>query len=547
MGLDDNSREMMINGIKAFAERNLPEDYLLELDKKGQEIPLEKIREMYDPTKLGINLLMIPTEFGGIGASSFDMYQICETLAGIDLGVATSVFATFLGMDPLRVGGTPDQKKKWFTRLAKERLLVAYGATEAEAGSDLGSIKTKARPVEKDGKITEYRITGNKQWISNGGTADLYLILAKDSKAYSWFIVEGDSKGIEFNRPEEKHGIRLADTTAFSLDDVKVPAENLVGLEEGHGLTQAQAVFGSTRVMVAAFGLGGGWAALSRAISYSQSRIQGGGPLSDKQGYTHKLIVPHAVRLEASRAYIEYVSEALDVKEEGLQTEGAIAKWSATEAGNAAADASIQALGGYGYVHEMVIEKIRRDVRITQIYEGTNEILEMTIARNRWQEHLKSRGKYYENMAEEADRVHSSEPGVGADTAANALRALGNIYEHCRVQKLTRNQHILFRLGELSSWAETAYMFSKKAAEENYSKAVRFDRETWQAMARVYARDSSIKIALDGIRYILGFGDGEPSLLRSQLNLDKIMIGQKGQKDDMDLVAEKLKGVFKMA
>lgn len=547
MGLDDNSREMMINGIKAFAERNLPEEYLLELDKSGEEIPLEKIKEMYDPTKLGINLLMIPAEFGGIGASSFDMYQICEVLAGIDLGVATSVFATFLGMDPLRVGGTPEQKKEWFTRLAQEGLLVAYGATEAEAGSDLGSLKTKALPVEKDGKIVSYRITGNKQWISNGGTADLLLILAKDSKAVSWFVVDRNSVGLEFNNPEEKHGIRLANTVAFSLDDVEVPAENLVGLEEGKGLTQAQAVFGSTRVMVAAFGLGCGWAALSRAVSYSQGRIQAGGPLSEKQGYTHKLIVPNAVWLEASRAYIEFVSKGLDETDHGLQTEGAIAKYSATEAGNAAADASIQALGGYGYVHEMVIEKIRRDVRITQIYEGTNEILEMTIARNRWQEHLKTRGKYYEDMAEEAQLVHEKHPDVGADTTALALRSLANIYEHCRVQKLTRNQHILFRLGELSAWAETAYIFAKKAAEDDYSKAVRFDGETWKTMSRVFARDSSIKIAMDGMKLISGFGEGESSLLRKQLNLDQIIGKQKGQKEDMDHIAVKLKDVFKMA
>ncbi|MEA3560022.1 MAG: acyl-CoA dehydrogenase family protein [Candidatus Thermoplasmatota archaeon] len=547
MGLDENSREMMISGIKAFAERNLPENYLLDLDRKGEEIPREKIKEMYDPTKLGINLLMIPAEFGGIGASSFDMYQICETLAGIDLGVATSVFATFLGMDPIRVGGTPDQKNKWFSKIAKEGLLVAYGATEAEAGSDLGSLKTKAVPVVEDDKVVSYKITGSKQWISNGGTADLYLILSKDPKGVSWFIVDGSSKGMEYNDPEVKHGIRLADTTAFSLDEVEVPAENLVGLEEGQGLTQAQAVFGSTRVMVAAFGLGCGWAALSRAVSYSQGRVQSGGPLSDKQGYTHKLIVPHAVRLEASRAYIEFVANGLDETENGLQTEGAIAKWSGSEAGNAAAEASIQALGGYGYVHEMVVEKIKRDVRITQIYEGTNEILEMTIARNRWQQHLKTRGGYYSEMAKEAEEVHRKDPNVGADTASFALGALANIYEHCRVQKLTRNQHILFRLGELSAWTESAYIFGKKAAEEKYSKAVRFDRDTWHAMARIYARDSSLKTVLDGIKLILGYGDGDPALLRSQLNLDRIMAGQKGQKEDMDLVAEKLKGVFKMS
>ena len=150
-------------------------------------------------------------------------------------------------------------------------------------------------------------------------------------------------------------------------------------------------MFGYTRLMVAAFGLGAGWAALDRAIPYSAERIQAGGPLSEKQGYTHKLIVPHAVRLEAARAYIEETAERIDRGDDGtLNTEGAIAKYLATEAGNAAADAAIQALGGYGYTHEYMVEKIKRDVRITTIYEGTSEIMEMTISRDRWQQHLKT-------------------------------------------------------------------------------------------------------------------------------------------------------------
>jgi alkylation response protein AidB-like acyl-CoA dehydrogenase len=546
-GLDDDSREMMVNGIRMFAERNMPIEYLLELDKKGEDISKEKIVEMYDPTKLGINLLLIPPEFGGIGASNFDMYQVCETLASIDLGVATSVFATFLGIDPLRVGGTPEQKEKWLKRIANEGLLVAYGATEAEAGSDLGALKTKAVPVEEDGKVVGYKLTGSKQWISNGGTADVYMILAKDTKAVGWFIMERGSEGLEFNNPEEKHGIRLANTVAFSMDEVFVPADNLVGLVEGEGLTQAQAVFGNTRLMVAAFGLGCGWDALGRAVSYSQGRIQAGGPLSEKQGYTHKLIVPHAVRLEAARAYIEEIAHRLDSGGEGgLQTEGAIAKFAGSEAGNAAAEASIQALGGYGYVHEMVIEKIKRDVRITQIYEGTNEILEMTIARNRWQEHLKSRGEYFKDLAASMDDLHGKHPDVAADVIAEGLRALGEIFEICRVQKLTRNQHVLMRLGELAAFAETSMIFCKKAVEEKYSRAVKFDQETWKAMARIYAGTSAMKIAGDGAMIIMGYGEGSGSDLNGKLNMNRIIDGQKGRKEDSDLVAEKLKGVFKM-
>src|SRR6202008_3495737 len=145
---------------------------------------------------------------------------------------------------------------------------------------------------------------------------------------------------------------------------------------------------------------------------------------SEKQGYTHKLIVPNVARLEAARAYIEETAERIDAGEGTLNTEGAIAKYMATEAGNQAADASIQALGGYGYTHEYIVEKIKRDVRITTIYEGTSEIMEMTIARDRWQLHLKTRGQHYHDQAKKLEVLHSAHGDVGADTAALAVRAI---------------------------------------------------------------------------------------------------------------------------
>ena len=251
----------------------------------------------------------------------------------------------------------------------------------------------------KDGKIVGYKINGSKQWISNGGIADAYTILANTPAGPSWFIVEKGVPGFAHDEPEDKHGIRLSNTAALALNDVYVDADRLVGGVEGQGLLQAQMVFGYTRVMVAAFGLGAGWSALDRAIPYSTKRIQAGSPLSEKQGYTHKLIVPNVARLEAARSYIEETAERIDAGEGSLNTEGAIAKYMATEAGNLAADASIQALGGYGYTHEYMVEKISRDVRITRIYEGTSEIMEMTISRDRWQLHLKTRGQHYHEQA----------------------------------------------------------------------------------------------------------------------------------------------------
>ena len=256
----------------------------------------------------------------------------------------------------------------------------------------------------KDDKIIGYKISGLKQWISNGGIADAYTILANAPAGPSWFVVEKGAPGFTHDKPENKHGIRSSNTAALALDDVYVTPDRLIGGVEGQGLLQAQAVFGYTRLMVAAFGLGAGWAALDRAIPYSTKRIQAGAPLSEKQGYTHKLIVPNVARLEAARAYIEETAERIDAGEGSLNTEGAIAKYMATEAGNKAAEDSIQALGGYGYTHEYMVEKISRDVRITTIYEGTSEIMEMTISRDRWQLHLKTRGQHYHDLARESKR-----------------------------------------------------------------------------------------------------------------------------------------------
>src|SRR5215467_8645584 len=424
--------KMSVKSLKDFARKKLTDEELIALDARD-ECPLAIVHHMCSPDKLGIQLLFIPEEYGGFGGGAFDVYCICEEMARIDLGIATAVLATFLGSDPITVGATPEQKKKWLTKIAEEGVLFAYGATEPEAGSDLGALRTTADPVIKDGRTVGYKINGNKQWISNGGIADVYTVLANTPSGPSWFVVEKDTRGFTHDEPEDKHGIRLSNTAALAFNDVYVDADRLIGGVEGQGLNQAQAVFGYTRLMVAAFGLGAGWSALDRAIPYSTKRIQAGAPLSEKQGYTHKLIVSNVARLEAGRAYIEKTAERIDKNNEGsLNTEGAIAKYMATEAGNAAADASIQALGGYGYTHEYMVEKIKRDVRITTIYEGTSEIMEMTISRDRWQFHLKTRGQHYHQQARQCETLHERHPEVGAGIAALGLHALAEVMERAR-------------------------------------------------------------------------------------------------------------------
>jgi len=545
--ITNKTLKLSLKSLREFAKKRLPDETLIELDARD-ECPLEIVRHMCSPDKLGIQLLFIPEEFGGMGGGTFDVYCVCEEMARIDVGIATGVLATFLGSDPISVGATPEQKKLWLGRIAEEGLLFAYGATEPEAGSDLGALRTTAEPVSQDGRGVGYKITGNKQWISNGGIADAYTVLANTPSGPSWFIVEKGAKGFSHDKPEDKHGIRLSNTAALALDNVYVDADRLVGGVEGQGLNQAQAVFGYTRLMVAAFGLGAGWAALDRAIPYSTKRIQAGAPLSEKQGYTHKLIVPHVARLEAARASIEETAERIDAGEGSLNTEGAIAKYMATEAGNLAADASIQALGGYGYTHEYMVEKIKRDVRITTIYEGTSEIMEMTISRDRWQLHLKTRGQHYHEQARKFEVLHASHPNVGADSAALAFHALAEVMERSRVARLTRYQHILLRLGELIAYAECAGSLARRAsvlAENKLNEKAnrRFDATALAAVSRVFVREAALKVAEDGLRWVIGAGgvsDAELATFETTLGMPAIHRAQAGLISDMDYIADVL-------
>ncbi len=539
--IDSETLEMTLDAIREFVADALPDQKLLELDE-ADEFPHELVKQLLGDG-LGIQLVFIPMDFGGMGGGAFDVYRVCEQMARIDLGVATGVLATFLGSDPIRVGGTPEQQALWMGKLAEEGLLMAYGATEPAAGSDLGALKTHAEPVRENGEISGYKITGAKQWISNGGFADLYTVLAMAPGGPSWFVVEKGAEGLSHGQPEDKHGIRASNTAAVLLDDVFVPADRLLGLEEGQGLIQAQRVFGYTRLMVASFGLGCGWAALDRAIEYSLERKQAGSTLSEKQGYTHKLIVPHVIHLEAGRAYIEHTARRIDAGEGILNTEGAIAKYFSTEAGNTAAEAAIQAHGGYGYTKEYMVEKMKRDVRITTIYEGTSEIMEMTIGRDRWQEHLKTRGAYYHDRAAELEQLHAARPEVGADVSALASHALALILESCRVARLTRNQHVLFRLGELIASTECAGALSMRARDAiegslDEKADTRFSADALCAMARVMASDTAMKVALEGLKLVTGAQDDTPPGLADSLQLERIIRAQSGVIEDMNHIAD---------
>ena len=455
--------KLSLKSLRDFAKKRLPDQELIELDERD-ECPLEIVRHMCIPDKLGIQLLFIPEEYGGMGGGAFDVYCICEEMARIDLGVATSVFATFLGSDPITVGATPEQKKLWLSRIADEGLLFAYGATEPEAGSDLGALKTTAERVMEDGKIVGYKINGSKQWISNGGIADAYTILANTPAGPSWFIVEKGAKGFTHDKPEDKHGIRLSNTAALSLNDVYVDADRLVGGVEGQGLIQAQAVFGYTRLMVAAFGLGAGWAALDRAIPYSTKRIQAGAPLSEKQGYTHKLIVPHVVRLEAGRAYIEETAERIDAgrrQPEHRRRHRQVHVHRSRQRGGRSQHPGAGRLrlhprihGGEDQPRRSHHHHLRRHLRD---HGDDHQPRPLAVASEDARPALSRHAREMRSAARAPSRRGRGYGGAGP---ARAGRSDGEGARH----RLTRFQHILLRLGELIAYAECAASLARRAA-----------------------------------------------------------------------------------
>jgi alkylation response protein AidB-like acyl-CoA dehydrogenase len=531
--MDPEIFSMVMDTIDRLEKDKLPVETKLKLDHDG-EFPMELIRFMLGH-EIALHLIFIPEEYGGLGAGASEIAAVSERMAKMDLGVATSFLAICLGMDPIRVGATPEQKKKYIGKIADEGLIVAYAVTEPEAGSNVQSLKTKAERVFDDaGRITGYRLNGQKQFITNGGVADLYTILADTPEGPSFFIVEAGTEGLIPGKHEDKHGIRASDTCSLTLEDVFVPAENLVGEVEGRGLKEANKVFGYTRLMVATFGLGGGMASLERAIKYSKERVQFGTTLSEKQGYTHQLLVPNAVQLEAARAYVEEVALRLDSGEEDLQVEGSIAKYFATEAGDAMANDGIQAFGGYGYMREYEVEKIKRDIKILPIYEGTSEIQRNIISMFRMRNTVRSKGGFYEEMAEGLGRLPDDCAGP---LLASALLAMNKVILGARKHKLTKSQYVMFLLADMMTWCEVGDSLCRKAAayagEQNRSLIF------MKAAARLFARDAVGKVHQNGLKIIHGY-DQSIEDVEQTLNALNIGLALKGSIKDMDLVAGEL-------
>ena len=528
--LDQEDLEIILGTLKEFAEREMPLEKRLKWDREDV-CPSDVVRTMLSED-VGLHLVFIPAEYDGMGGGAYDVYRLSCEFAKIDLGVATSMLAVALGTDPIRVGCTHEQKQVWMTRIANEGLIVAYGVTEPEAGSNVENLKTKAdRICDAAGNVTHYKLNGVKQFISNGAIADLYTILAKTEGGPTFFVVERNTPGLSPGKQEEKHGIRLSNTSQVILEDVVIPAANIVGTKEGDGIKQSNEVFGFTRLMVAAFGLGCGLSALEKAIAYSKERKAFGTYLCEKQGYTHKLLVPHSVRLAAAQAYIEYVATLLDSSETDRQVEGSVAKLFATEAGNAAAEAAIQAFGGYGYCAEYEVEKIKRDTRILTIYEGTSEIQQNIIGVFRMRENVKAKGGFYNGLA---DRVAGLEKANG-HLVAKAARFLSECTIAAFHGKLTRQQHGVFELALAMADVETAVALCEAAALDGSDLKL--------AQARVWAAEVARGVPTRLLKLFAGAGlydTAKIAALTETADLPSVIAAQAGVVADMNLIARKI-------
>lgn len=514
--------DLIVDTLKDFTDRHAPLGLRLQWDE-SDTCPADVVRAMLGP-EVGLHLPFLPVEYGGMGGGAYDIYRLSCEFAQIDLGLATSMLAVALGTDPIRVGCTEPQQRRWLPRIAGEGLIVAYAVTEPEAGSNVQNVQTQARRItDADGTVTHYALTGVKQFISNGSIADLYTVLAKTPDGPSFFIVERNTPGLTPGKHETKHGIRLSDTAQVLFDEVIVPADQLVGEKEGEGLKQANEVFGFTRLMVAAFGLGAGIASLKKAIGYSKQRRQMGTLLCEKQGYTHKLLVPNSVRLAAARAYIEHVADLLDSGNTDRQVEGAIAKIFATEAGNIAADDAVQALGGYGYCVEFEVEKIRRDARILRIYEGTSEILQNIVGLHRMRESVRSKGRYYGELADKAEPFDHA----GGPAAALAARFLSTALDLLFREKLSRQQHALMECASAVVEVETAVALVLAAGMSGNALL--------EAQSRVYASDVALSVTT---RLLKLFTSAE--VLVPAADLPAVIALQSGRMADLDFIAREI-------
>jgi len=347
-----------------------------ELDE-SQEFPWDIVKVLADSNLFGI---YIEEQYGGTGGGVLDLCIAVEELSRVCGGISLCLAATALGTFPLILFGSEAQKKKYLPGIAAGKNIVAFALTEPNAGSDAGAIQTTAR---KDGD--SYVLNGTKQWITNGGEASVYTVVAMTDKARgsrgaSAFIVEKGTPGFDFGKKENKMGIRASATRELVFQDCRIPAENLLG-KEGQGFIVAMKTFDASRPGVAAQAVGIAQGALDEAVTYARQREQFGKPIISFQGIQF-MLADMATQTEAARALVYSVARAIDSGDKKVAKESAMAKLFASDVAMKVTVDAVQVLGGYGYMKEYPVEKMMRDAKITQIYEGTNQIQRTIIASN---------------------------------------------------------------------------------------------------------------------------------------------------------------------
>ncbi len=363
--------------VKDLARQIAEEKFLpirAEMDEKG-EFPEEMVKVLRESDMFGV---YIPEEYGGLGGGVTELCLAVEELSRVCGGMSLSLAATALATFPILISGSDDQKKQYLPKLASGENLAAFALTEPDAGSDAGATKTTAR---LDGD--HYILNGAKCFITNGGVADVIIVIAmtdksKGSRGASAFIVEKSFPGFSVGKEEDKMGIRASSTSELIFEDCQVPKENLLA-KEGMGFIVAMKTLDQSRPGVAAQALGIAQGALDAAVKYAREREQFGRPIISFQGLQW-MLADMATRVEAVRALLYSVARAIDAGEKKFAKESAMCKVFASDVAMQVTTDAVQILGGYGYMKEYPVEKMMRDAKITQIYEGTNQIQRDVIA-----------------------------------------------------------------------------------------------------------------------------------------------------------------------
>ncbi|NWF51794.1 MAG: acyl-CoA dehydrogenase family protein [Nitrospirae bacterium] len=339
-----------------------------DLDEK-EEFPWDVMKVLAQSDLFG---LFIPEEYGGLGKGCLELCIAVEELSRACLGVSTTYAANALGTYPILLFGSEEQKKKYLPDIAAGKRLVAFALTEANAGSDAAGIQTTAK---LDGN--EYILNGTKQWITNGGEAEIYTVIAmtdrtKGARGASAFIVEKDTPGFYFGKKEKKMGIRASSTRELIFDNCRIPKDNIIA-KEGYGFIIAIKTLDSSRTGVGSQGVGVAQGAFEEALKFAKQRIQFGHPVISFQAVQH-MLADMAIEIEAARSLVYSVARYIDSGAKDISKESAVAKVFATDVAMSVTTNAVQIMGGSGYMREYPVEKMMRDAKVLQIYEGTNQI-----------------------------------------------------------------------------------------------------------------------------------------------------------------------------